>query len=153
MSSYCSAFLFWMLLIILWTGHLTTGSDVYGFGAVLLEIMSGRRIIDSKQPTWEHNLIDFAKPYLNDKKRLPRIVDSRLEGKYPLEKAYEVAKICLRICVKHVGDINMQFTVSTASGKHCILGAEKCSEIEQWITPAIPTTKCLKASINYPINK
>ncbi|KAG6395481.1 hypothetical protein SASPL_146126 [Salvia splendens] len=78
------------------TGELTMGSDVYGFGAVLLEIMSGRRIIDSKQPAGEHNLIDFAKPYLNDQKRLARIVDSKLEGKYPPEDAYEVAKICLQ---------------------------------------------------------
>ncbi|XP_042018672.1 probable serine/threonine-protein kinase PBL11 isoform X2 [Salvia splendens] len=45
------------------TGHLTTGSDVYGFGAVLLQIMSGHRIIDPKQPAGEYNLIDFAKPY------------------------------------------------------------------------------------------
>ncbi|KAL1535372.1 putative serine/threonine-protein kinase PBL3 [Salvia divinorum] len=78
------------------TGHLTTSFDVYGFGAVLLEIMSGHQIIDPKQPAKEHNLIDFAKPYLNDKKRLSQIVDSRLEGKYPPEEAYEVAKICLQ---------------------------------------------------------
>ena len=71
-------------------------SDVCGFGVVLLEIMSGRQIIDPKQPAGEHNLIDFAKPYLNDQKRLLRIVDSRLEGKYPPEEAYEVAKICLQ---------------------------------------------------------
>ncbi|KAL1535370.1 non-specific serine/threonine protein kinase [Salvia divinorum] len=78
------------------TGRLTTRCDVYGFGAVLLELISGRRIIDSERPAGEHNLIDWAKPYLNGKKRLPRIVDSRLEGNYPPKQAYEVAKITLQ---------------------------------------------------------
>ena len=69
---------------------------MYSFGAVLLELLSGRRIFDSNRPAGEQNLVDWAKPYLHDKRRLFRIVDSRLEGTYSFKQAYEVAKITLQ---------------------------------------------------------
>lgn len=42
------------------TGKLTTKSDVYSFGVVLLEIISGRRAIDSKKPPEEENLVAWV---------------------------------------------------------------------------------------------
>ncbi|MBA0880395.1 hypothetical protein Goshw_025285 [Gossypium schwendimanii] len=38
------------------TGHLTAKSDIYSFGVVLLEMLSGRRAIDKNRPSGEHNL-------------------------------------------------------------------------------------------------
>ncbi|CAI5980454.1 unnamed protein product [Closterium sp. NIES-65] len=38
------------------TGQLTVKSDVYSFGVVLLELITGRKAIDSSRPHGEHNL-------------------------------------------------------------------------------------------------
>ncbi|KAL8151189.1 hypothetical protein V2J09_020997 [Rumex salicifolius] len=42
------------------TGQLSTKSDVYSFGVVFLELISGRRAIDSNKPTAEQNLVTWA---------------------------------------------------------------------------------------------
>ncbi|XP_039001788.1 probable serine/threonine-protein kinase PBL23 [Hibiscus syriacus] len=42
------------------TGQITTKSDVYGFGVVFLELISGRRVIDIERREEEQNLIAWA---------------------------------------------------------------------------------------------
>ncbi|XP_020679912.1 probable serine/threonine-protein kinase PIX13 [Dendrobium catenatum] len=78
------------------TGHLYVKSDVYGFGVVLLEMLSGQRALDTNRPSDQHNLIDWAKPYLVDRKKLARLMDPRLEGKYPSKGALQAAQLTLR---------------------------------------------------------
>ncbi|KAH7553698.1 hypothetical protein ACOSP7_029482 [Xanthoceras sorbifolium] len=78
------------------TGHLTAKSDVYSFGVVLLEMLSGRRAIDKNQPSGEHNLVEWAKPYLINKRRIFRVLDPRLEGQYSLPQAQKAATLSLQ---------------------------------------------------------
>ncbi|KAK4377657.1 hypothetical protein RND71_003953 [Anisodus tanguticus] len=78
------------------TGHLTAKSDVYSFGVVLLEILSGKKAIDKNRPTGEHSLVDWAKPYLTNKRRVYRVLDTRLEGQYSLSHAIKVAILALQ---------------------------------------------------------
>lgn len=78
------------------TGHLTTRSDVYSFGVVLLEMLSGRRAVDKNRPTGEHNLVEWAKPYLANKRKIFRILDNRLEGQYTMDVAFKAAMLALR---------------------------------------------------------
>ncbi|KAH6808722.1 protein kinase 2A [Perilla frutescens var. frutescens] len=82
------------------TGRLTTKSDVYGFGVVLVELMSGLRVLDTRRPPGKQNLMDWAKPYLGNKRKLSQIMDSRLGGQYPHKEAYKVANIALK-CLIH----------------------------------------------------
>ncbi|KAL4304456.1 hypothetical protein GQ457_10G029400 [Hibiscus cannabinus] len=58
------------------TGRLTAKSDVYSFGVVLLELLSGRRAVDKTKVGVEQNLVNWAKPYLGDKRKLFRIMDT-----------------------------------------------------------------------------
>ncbi|XP_048236080.1 receptor-like cytoplasmic kinase 176 [Ricinus communis] len=78
------------------TGHLTAKSDVYSFGVVLLEMLSGRRAIDKNRPTGQHNLVEWAKPYLTNKRRVLHVLDTRIEGQYSLSRAQKVASLTVQ---------------------------------------------------------
>lgn len=82
--------------IFYWEGHLTAKSDIYSFGVVLLEMLSGRRAIDKNRPSGEHNLVEWAKPYLMNKRRIFRVLDPRLEGQYSLPQAQRSAALALQ---------------------------------------------------------
>ncbi|CAI9117105.1 OLC1v1018441C1 [Oldenlandia corymbosa var. corymbosa] len=77
------------------TGHLYVKSDVYGFGVVLLEMISGRRVLDLNRPSGETNLVDWARPLLPEKRKLRQIMDPHLEGRYPLMAAVQIAELIL----------------------------------------------------------
>ncbi|XP_047324473.1 probable serine/threonine-protein kinase PBL3 [Impatiens glandulifera] len=81
------------------TGRLTTKSDVYSFGVVLLELLSGRRAVDKSRMGVEQNLVEWAIPYLGDKRKLFRIMDTKLEGQYPQKGAFMAANLALQ-CLK-----------------------------------------------------
>lgn len=77
------------------TGHLYVKSDVYGFGVVLVEILTGLRALDTNRPSGKHNLVDWIKPFLSDKRKLKSIMDIRLEGRYPAKAALRIAQLAL----------------------------------------------------------
>nr|GMD29656.1 polyvinylalcohol dehydrogenase-like [Ipomoea batatas] len=78
------------------TGRLTAKSDVYSFGVVLLELLSGRHAVDKTKLGVEQHLVDWAKPYLGDKRKLFRIMDTKLEGQYPQKGALRAANLALQ---------------------------------------------------------
>ncbi|KAM7479510.1 hypothetical protein LguiA_027723 [Lonicera macranthoides] len=77
------------------TGHLYVKSDVYGFGVVMVEMLTGLRALDTNRPSGQHNLVDWVKPFLFDRRKLKTIMDSRLEGKYPSKAAGLVSQLAL----------------------------------------------------------
>ncbi|MQM17770.1 hypothetical protein Taro_050749 [Colocasia esculenta] len=77
------------------TGHLTVKSDVYSFGVVLLELMSGQRALDEERGV-DEMLVDWAKPLLGDRRRMVRIMDTRLEGQYSKKGAQIFADVALQ---------------------------------------------------------
>lgn len=81
------------------TGHLYVKSDVYGFGVVLIEMLTGLRALDINRPNGKHNLVDWIKPFLSEKRKLKNIIDSRLEGKYPSKAAFHMASLALK-CIE-----------------------------------------------------
>ncbi|KAG9153417.1 hypothetical protein Leryth_021832 [Lithospermum erythrorhizon] len=78
------------------TGHLTSKSDVYSFGVVLLEMISGRRSMDKNRPNGEHNLVEWARPHLGERRRFYRLIDPRLEGHFSIKGAQKAAQLAAR---------------------------------------------------------
>ncbi|KAK8941297.1 Serine/threonine-protein kinase PBS1 [Platanthera zijinensis] len=81
------------------TGQLTTMSDVYSFGVVFLEIITGRRVIDTSRSSSEQNLVQWAEPLFKDKRRFVEMADPTLEARYPIKGLYQalaVAAMCLQ---------------------------------------------------------
>ncbi|XP_042499442.1 serine/threonine-protein kinase PBS1-like [Macadamia integrifolia] len=81
------------------TGQLTVKSDVYSFGVVLLELITGRRAIDSTQARGEENLVTWARPLFNDRRKFSKLADPRLQGRYPMRGLYQalaVASMCIQ---------------------------------------------------------
>ncbi|GJU82191.1 receptor-like cytoplasmic kinase 176 [Tanacetum coccineum] len=78
------------------TGHLTERSDIYSFGVVLLEILTGRRCIDKTRPSNEQVLVDYAKPYLTSKRRIFLIMDQRIDGQYSSDVAMRAAILAMK---------------------------------------------------------
>ncbi|CAI0402912.1 unnamed protein product [Linum tenue] len=69
-------------------------TDVYSFGVLLLEIISGRRPVDSSM----QNLLLWAKP-LMESGNVAELADPKLEGKYEADQMYRVvltASYCVR---------------------------------------------------------
>lgn len=79
------------------TGHLTPKNDVYSFGVVLLELLSGKRATgDENAGGADKTLVEWAKPFLSDSRRMLRIMDTRLGGQYSKKGAQIAASLALR---------------------------------------------------------
>ncbi|KAK4477618.1 hypothetical protein RD792_016856 [Penstemon davidsonii] len=86
------------------TGHLTAKSDVYSFGVVLLELLTGRRSMDKTRPNGEHNLVEWARPYLRERRRFYKLIDPRLEGRFSIKGAYQAVQLAAR-CLTREGKL------------------------------------------------
>ncbi|KAL9360795.1 hypothetical protein Peur_048918 [Populus x canadensis] len=81
------------------TGQLTVKSDVYSFGVVFLELITGKRVIDTTRQNNEQNLVAWAQPVFKEPSRYPELADPLLQGDFPvrgLNQAVAVAAMCLQ---------------------------------------------------------
>ncbi|XP_016504832.1 putative serine/threonine-protein kinase PBL7 [Nicotiana tabacum] len=81
------------------TGQLTFKSDIYSFGVVLLEIITGRKAIDNTKAATEQNLVAWARPLFKDRKKFHQMADPVLEGHYPVRGLYQALAIAA-MCVQ-----------------------------------------------------
>lgn len=75
------------------TGHLSSKSDVWSFGIVLYEILTGRRALERSLPKAEQQLLNWVKQFPADGKKFNLIMDPRLEDQYSLSAARRIAKL------------------------------------------------------------
>lgn len=80
------------------TGKLTLKSDIFSFGVVLLEIITGKKAIDFTKRQGQQSLAAWARPFLKDRRKYIELVDPRLRGRFPPRSARHliaVTSMCL----------------------------------------------------------
>lgn len=78
------------------TGHLYVKSDVYGFGVVLLELLTGLRALDTRRPNGQQSLVEWLRPSLSNRRKLKSLMDTRMEGQYSSKAALQAAELALK---------------------------------------------------------
>ncbi|XP_059309068.1 protein STRUBBELIG-RECEPTOR FAMILY 8 [Lycium ferocissimum] len=81
------------------SGIYTVKSDVYSFGVVMLELLTGRKPLDSSRVRSEQSLVRWATPQLHDIDALSKMVDPSLNGMYPAKSLSRFADI-IALCVQ-----------------------------------------------------
>ncbi|KAH0459441.1 hypothetical protein IEQ34_012255 [Dendrobium chrysotoxum] len=76
------------------TQQLSTKSDVFSYGVVLLEIVTGREPLNIHRPRNEWSLVEWAKPFIREQ-RIDEMVDPNIKGSYHAEAMWRVVEAAL----------------------------------------------------------
>ncbi|KAL0907606.1 hypothetical protein M5K25_022025 [Dendrobium thyrsiflorum] len=83
------------------TGRLTAKSDIWSYGIVLYELITGRRPMDRNRPKCEQKLLEWIKPYATDAKKFHFILDPRIKGNCSVKSAMKLAVVANKCLTKH----------------------------------------------------
>ncbi|XP_074576127.1 inactive protein kinase SELMODRAFT_444075-like [Curcuma longa] len=80
------------------SGQITEKADVFSFGVVLLELVTGRKAVDVNQPKGNQCLTEWARPLLDESAAIEELIDRRLGSLYSeheLKCMLHAASLCI----------------------------------------------------------
>ncbi|KAF2312788.1 hypothetical protein GH714_040045 [Hevea brasiliensis] len=83
--------------------QITEKSDVFSYGVVLLELITGRKPVDASQPLGDESLVEWARPLLGHalaNEEFDGWVDPRLEKNYDESEMFRMIEAAAA-CVRH----------------------------------------------------
>ncbi|KAL9238483.1 hypothetical protein vseg_012899 [Gypsophila vaccaria] len=81
------------------SGKLALKSDIYSLGVVLLELITGRKAIDSNRCRAEQNLVNWSRPFFKDRRKFGQLADPAMQGRFPMRcfhHAIAITAMCLQ---------------------------------------------------------
>ncbi|CAD5316674.1 unnamed protein product [Arabidopsis thaliana] len=86
------------------SGKLTEKSDVFSFGVVLLELITGRKPVDTSQPLGDESLVEWARPLIShaiETEEFDSLADPKLGGNYVESEMFRMIEAA-GACVRHL---------------------------------------------------
>ncbi|EFH63458.1 hypothetical protein ARALYDRAFT_894642 [Arabidopsis lyrata subsp. lyrata] len=86
------------------SGKLTEKSDVFSFGVVLLELITGRKPVDTSQPLGDESLVEWARPLIShaiETEEFDSLADPKLAGNYVESEMFRMIEAA-GACVRHL---------------------------------------------------
>ncbi|KAK9756650.1 hypothetical protein RND81_01G112200 [Saponaria officinalis] len=81
------------------SGKLSVKSDIFSFGVVLMEILTGRKALDVTRSSGEQSLVMWSAKIMKDRRRHMELMDPKLKGRVPkrsFRHFLSLAQMCLR---------------------------------------------------------
>ncbi|PON76496.1 Mitogen-activated protein kinase kinase kinase [Parasponia andersonii] len=132
------------------SGKLTEKSDIYSYGVMLLELITGRPPINSTDPMRNQGLVEWARPLLAqalEQGYFETLVDPRMQSKYDTVEMTRMVS-CAAACVRHSAWLRPRMSQIV----HALEGHSSLRDLHEGTTPG-SSSLYSSSSCNYSVHQ